>query len=204
VQRSLIATLFFLVALAAAPASAQVAWDSPALISPAVPGGFSIFFTNPAGGDIGALGTYRHAAGPVGLGFRAGIADESGSDGAAVWGGIDVSGVLARGVENSEVDVIWWGGGGVGIGSETLFTAPLGIIIGWTGSGGSVLFSPYGGAHVVLDLSSVDGQSVRFDGVIDLGVDLVMSSGWMIRFGASLADRESIALGVRLPGGGGS
>jgi len=202
VRRSLMVALFL--SALAAPVSAQVAWDSPALISPAVPSGFSIFATNPAGGDIGALGTYRHAAGPVGLGFRAGIGDETGSDGAAVWGGIDVSGVLARGVENSEVDVIWWAGGGVGIGDETLFTAPLGIVLGWTGAGGDVLFSPYGGGHVVLDLSSVDGQGVRFDGVIDLGVDLVMSSGWMIRFGASLADRESIALGVRLPGGGGS
>jgi hypothetical protein len=27
----------------------------------------------------------------------------------------------------------------------------------------------------------------------------VLDSGWMIRFGASLGDRESLALGVRLP-----
>jgi hypothetical protein len=182
----------------------QIAWDSPALISPAVPSGFSLFAMNPAGGDIGALGTFRHAAGPIGLGYRAGIADESGTGDIAVSGGVDVSGFLARGVEGSEVDVIWWAGGGVGIGSETLFTAPLGVIIGWSGSGGEVVLSPYGGAHVVLDLSSADGDSVRFDAVVDLGLDLVLRSGWMIRAGASLGDRESLALGIKVPGGGGS
>jgi hypothetical protein len=202
VQRTLIATL--LLASLAAPVAGQIAWDSPALMSPAVPSGFSIFAINPAGGDIGGLGTFRHEAGPVGLGYRAGIAQETGSGDIAVSGGVDVAGVLARGVEGSEVDVIWWAGGGVGIGTESLFTAPLGIMLGWTGGDGEILLSPYGGAHVVLDLSSADGDSVNFDGVVDLGLDLVLRSGWMIRFGASLGDRESLALGLKLPGGGGS
>ena len=201
-RRTLMATLF-LTSLAA-PVAGQIAWDSPALISPAVPSGLSIFFMDPPGGDVGGLATYRRAAGPVGLGFRAALAEESGTGDIAVSGGIDVSGFLARGVENSEVDVIWWAGGGVGIGNETVFSLPLGIVLGWTGAGGDVLLSPYGGGHVVLDLSSVDGDSVNFDGVVDLGLDLVLSSGWMIRFGASLGDRESLALGLKLPGGGGS
>jgi hypothetical protein len=133
-----------------------------------------------------------------------GIAEESGSGDVAVSGGIDVAGFLARGVENSEVDVIWWAGGGVGVGNESVFTAPLGVMIGWTGAGGEVVLSPYGGAHVVLDLASGGGDNVRFDAVVDLGLDLVLNSGWMIRAGASFGDRESLALGVKLPGGGGS
>lgn len=201
-HRTLMTTL--LLASLATPVAGQIAWDSPALISPAVPSGVSIFAINPAGGDIGVLGTFRHGAGPVGIGYRAGIAEESGSGDIAVSGGIDVAGFLARGVEGSEVDVIWWAGGGIGVGTESVFTAPLGIMLGWTGSGGEVLLSPYGGAHVVLDLTSADGDSVRFDGVLDLGLDLVLSSGWMIRFGASFGDRESLALGLKLPGGGGS
>lgn len=201
-RRTLMATL--LMALPAVPVAAQIAWDSPALISPAVPSGFSIFAVNPEGGDLGALGTFRHAAGPVGLGYRAAIADDDGNGDIAVSGGIDVAGTLARGFEGSEVDMIWWAGGGVGVGSELVFTAPLGIMVGWTGGEGDVLLSPYGGAHVVLDLTSVEGDEVRFDGVVDLGLDLVLSSGWMIRFGASLGDRESLALGVKLPDGGGS
>ncbi len=187
----------------AAPSSAQIAWDSPALIGPAVPAGFSIFLLNPAGGDLGALGTLRHSAGPVGLGYRAAVADEAGTGDIAVSGGIDVSGMLARGVEGSEVDVMWWAGGGVGFGAETLITAPLGVIVGWSGGSEDIVFSPYGGGHVVLDFVTGPGDSVRFDGVIDLGVDLVLRSGWMIRAGASLGDREALALGIRLPTGGG-
>jgi hypothetical protein len=202
VRRTLMAALF-LTALAA-PVAGQVAWDSPALMSPAVPSGFSLFVTNPGGGDIGGLGTFRHDAGPVGLGYRAGIAEETGSGDIVLSGGVDVAGFLARSVEGSEVDVIWWAGGGVGIGTETVFTAPLGVMLGWTGSGGEVVLSPYGGAHVLLDLSSADGDSVRFDAVVDLGLDLVLRSGWMVRVGASFGDRESLALGVKLPSGGGS
>lgn len=188
--------------LIATPVSGQVAWDSPALVSPSVPSGFSIFLIEPHGGDLGALGTLRHSAGPVGLGYRAGVAEESGPDGdIAVSGGIDVSGLLARGVEGSEVDVSWWAGGGLSVGSDWVISAPAGIMLGWSGSGGDVVFSPYGGAHVVLDLSGNDGDAVNFDGVVDLGLDLVLSSGWMIRAGASIGDRESIAVGIKIPGG---
>ena len=114
-RRTLMATLFL--ASLAAPLAGQIAWDSPALISPAVPSGLSLFAINPAGGDIGALGTFRHGAGPVGIGYRAGIAEESGSGDIAVSGGIDVAGFLARSVEGSEIDVIWWAGGGLGVGT---------------------------------------------------------------------------------------
>lgn len=204
-HRRLLRTMSVVAATAAfaTPVAGQIAWDSPALISPAVPAGFSIFLVNPAGGDLGALGTLRHSAGPIGLGYRAALADESGSGDIAVSGGIDVSGMLARGVEGSEVDVMWWAGGGLSVGTETIVTAPLGVIIGWSGQGSDVVFSPYGGGHVVLDFVSGPGDSVRFEGVIDLGVDLVLRSGWMIRAGASLGDRESLALGIRLPTGGG-
>jgi hypothetical protein len=192
-----------LFALLAAPVAGQTAWDSPALLSPTVPGGFSIFLVEPAGGDLGALGTLRHSAGPVGLGYRVGIAEESGPAGdVAVSGGIDVSGLLARGVEGSEIDVIWWAGGGMSIGSDWVVSAPAGIMLGWSGGGDGVIFSPYGGVHVVLDLTGNDGDAVNFDGVADLGVDLVLSSGWMIRAGATLgSSRESIAVGIKIPGG---
>ncbi|HET9948489.1 MAG TPA: hypothetical protein VFQ22_06185 [Longimicrobiales bacterium] len=188
-------------ALLASPVSAQIAWESPALLSPTMPSGFSIFVVNPEGGDLGALGTFRHSAGPVGLGYRAAIADEDPGDDVAFSFGVDVAGMLARGVEGSEVNVIWWTGGGVGLGDEFLVTAPLGIMLGWSGAGDDVIFSPYGGAHVVLDLLSGPGDDVRFEGVVDFGVDLVFQSGWMLRFGASVGDRETLALGLRLPSG---
>jgi hypothetical protein len=186
--------------LLAVPVSGQIAWDSPPLISPVVPSGLSLFLIEPAGGDLGALGTFRHTAGPVGLGYRAGLAEESGPGGdLAVSFGIDVSGFLARAVEGSEVDLIWWGGGGMSVGSDWLVSAPLGIIVGWSGEGDGVVISPYGGAHVALDITGNEGDAMNFDGALDLGLDLVLSSGWMIRAGFTLGDRESIAVGFRLP-----
>ena len=192
-----------LLAVLTTPASSQILWDSPPLISPAVPGGLSLFMLNPAGGDLGGLATLRHSAGPVGLGYRAAVAQEDTSGDLAYSVGLDVSGYLARAVEGSEIDVIWWGGAGVGVGSETMVTTPLGIVLGWSGSGGDVMLSPYVGGHVILDVSSQDDESVGFAGVLDLGLDIVLPSGWMVRAGASLGDRESLALGIKVPSGGG-
>jgi hypothetical protein len=200
VRRTIVVAL--LTAALAAPASAQIAWESPALISPVAPSGLSLFLIEAAGGELGALATYRREAGPVGYGFRFAIADEGGVDSdVAIAGGIDISGFLARAVEGSEVDLVWWSGAGLGVGNETLVTIPLGLIVGWSGSGGDVVISPYGGGHVTLDIASGGGDNVDLDLVADLGLDLVLPSGWLLRFGATLADggRDALALGVRLP-----
>jgi hypothetical protein len=189
-----------LYALLAVPVSGQIAWDAPALMSPSVPSGFSLFLIEPAFGDLGALGTLRHTAGPVGLGYRVAVAEDYAGE-LAVAGGIDVSGLLARAVEGSEVDLSWWAGGGLSIGNDWIVSAPLGIAVGWSGEGDGVVFSPYGGAHVVLDITGNDGDALNFDGVLDLGIDLVLRSGWMIRAGASLGDREAVAVGFKIPSG---
>ncbi len=187
-------------AMLAVPASGQTLWDSPALISPVAPAGVSVFLIDAAGGKLGGLATFRHDAGPVGLGYRVALVDQGGVDGGlAVSAGVDISGFLSRAVEGSEVDVVWWSGGGIGIGDETVVSIPLGLIIGWSGSGGDVILSPYGGGHVSLDIASGPGDSVELSGVVDLGLDLVLSSGWLIRFGATIGDRDALAIGVKLP-----
>ena len=184
----------------AAPVFGQTAWDSPALISPVAPAGVSVFLIDAAGGELGGLATFRHDAGPVGLGYRLALVDQSGVDsGIAVSGGVDVSGFLSRAVEGSEVDVVWWSGGGVGIGDETVVTFPVGLVVGWSGSGGDVVLSPYGGGHVSLDISTIDNNTVDLSGVVDLGLDLAFASGWLIRFGATFGDRDALAIGVKLP-----
>ncbi len=191
-----------LVALAmAAPASAQIAWDSPPFISPVSPAGVSLFFLSGSGDRLGAMATLRHDAGPVGLGYRLAVTEETDPGDAVLAGGVDISGFLGRGIENSEIDVAWWSGLGVGVGNETVVSVPLGIIAGWSGSSDSgVIFSPYGGGHVALDVASGEGDTVSFSGGIDVGGDIVLSSGWMVRFGATFGDREAIALGLKLPG----
>ncbi|MEX2467127.1 MAG: hypothetical protein WD995_09455 [Gemmatimonadota bacterium] len=191
-----------LLALAlATPASAQIAWDSPPFISPVAPAGLSLFFLRADAERLGGLATYRHEAGAVGLGYRFAITEEVGpNEDVAVAAGVDVSGFLARGIENADVDIAWWSGLGVGVGNETMVSIPLGIILGWSGeSDTGVIFSPYGGGHVALDFRSGPGDDVNFSGAIDIGGDIVLSSGWMIRFGASFGDREALALGFKLP-----
>jgi len=168
-------------------------------VSHVVPAGVSLFVISPAGGDLGGLVTFRHDAGPVGLGYRFAISDQDGSSGdLAVAGGVDISGFLSRAVEGSEIDVMWWSGAGIGIGNETVVSLPVGALIGWSGQGGDVILSPYGGGHVTLDISTSDVDNVHFGGSFDLGLDIVLSSGWLIRFGASLGDRDALALGVKI------
>lgn len=189
-----------LTAVLAVPASAQIAWEAPALIGPAAPAGVSVFLIDADFGGLGGLVTFRHDAGPVGLGYRFALADQGGADGGvAVAGGVDISGYLATAVEGSEVDLVWWAGGGVGIGNETVATIPVGLALGWTGSGGTVRFSPYGGGHVALSVASGPGDNVDLGGVVDLGIDLEFDSGWLVRFGVAVGDREAIAIGARLP-----
>ena len=185
----------------ATPVAAQIAWDSPPFISPVSPAGLSLFFINADGDRLGALATLRHEAGPVGLGYRIAVTEEADPGDAVLAGGVDVSGFLARGVEDADIDVVWWSGLGVGVGNETVVSVPLGVIVGWSGAASDtgVIFSPYGGAHVALDIASGEGDSVDFSGAVDLGADIVLRSGWMIRFGATLGDREALALGVKLP-----
>lgn len=195
-HRILMLVLVF--AVPALPVGAQIAWDAPPLVSHVAPAGVSLYLLGPSGGDIGGLVTFRHSAGPVGLGYRFAAADESGTGDLAVAGGIDVSGFLARGVEGSELDVLWWSGAGVGIGDETVVSVPLGALVGWTGEGGDALLSPYAGGHLTLDITTIEDDNVRFTGSVDLGLDLVLQTGWQVRFGASVGDREALALGMRI------
>ncbi len=78
-------------------------------------------------------------------------------------------------------------------------TFPVGLVVGWSGSGGDVVLSPYGGGHVSLDISTIDNNTVDLSGVVDLGLDLAFASGWLIRFGATFGDRDALAIGVKLP-----
>lgn len=183
----------------ATPISAQIAWDSPPLISHAAPAGLSLFLVDPVGGDLGGLATYRHQAGPVGLGYRFALAEENGpDDDLAAAGGIDVSGFLAQDMDGSNVDALWWSGIGAGVGDELLVSVPLGVLFAWSGGSGDAVLSPYGGAHVALDFISGPGDAADLSGAIDLGIDVLLPSNWVVRFGASLGDREAIAIGVKV------
>lgn len=195
---SLLAAGLMASVIGATSISAQTAWDAPPLISHVAPAGVSLFLVSPAGGDLGGLVTFRHEAGPVGLGYRLSLTDETASDDLAVAAGVDISGFLARGVEDSPVDVMWWSGAGMGWGENTIISLPLGALVGWSGQGGDVILSPYGGGHLVMDVSDIEGDNVSLRGAFDFGLDVVLSSGWLVRFGGSVGDRDALAIGVKI------
>jgi len=189
--------------LVAAPASAQIAWDGPSLIGPAAPGGLSMFLVNPDPGDgLGATLMWRRPSGSLALGYRVAVGEGAGVGGdVALAGGIDVSGRLSSSVEDVEVDVMWWSGVGASVGDGFAMSVPLGIVVGWTGKGDDVVFSPYAGGHVSLDFADGPGDTMDLEGVIDLGLDLTLTAGWVVRLGASLGGRDALAIGVRIPQG---
>lgn len=184
--------------LVATPLGAQVAWDAPALVSPAAPSGLAVFLTSTSGGGLGVMTAWRQPGARVGLGYRLGLANDAADD-LAVSGGIDVSGMLADGVEDADVQVQWWSGAGASVGDELVVSIPAGLTVGWVGGGDGTTFAPYAGGHVVLDLATGEGDAARLEAVADLGIDLTLTSGWIVRFGASVGGRDALAIGIRVP-----
>jgi hypothetical protein len=195
--------------LVPAGASAQALWDAPSFMHAGAPPGLTLALTDSDPGDgLAFVALWRRAAAPVGLGFRAGLAEAPGDDLAALFG-IDVSGALPGLGGANGPTAMWWTGGGVGVGNHFVASFPLGLAFGWTLEDESVAFIPYVGAHVVLDVHEsvgADGpgrnnDNLDLEGVFDLGLDLSFPSGWVGRFGAALGGRESLGVGFRVPTG---
>ena len=52
-----------------------------------------------------------------------------------------------------------------------------------------------------LDLLTGEGNGGwSLDAGVDLGLDLTLTSGWMVRFGVALFGRGSLGVGIRVPG----
>jgi hypothetical protein len=181
---------------------AQVAWDSPFLVPPEPPPGLGLFLTDMHVGGIGFMVTWRPAEWNYGL--RAGIADGAGDDDIAVFGGVDYSGPISRGSASLPVDVDWVLGVGAGIGDGVRISVPLGLTAGHTFPAEGATFTPYISPRVVLDGlfgGDREGSDLGLGLAVDLGLDLRVAtigalSGAVVRFGATLGDRNAIALGV--------
>jgi hypothetical protein len=194
----------------AGPVGAQIAWESPMLIGPGAPAGLGFYLMEPwPGDDIAVLGTYRTSPVPVGLGFRLGLG-EGRRDELAVFGGVDVAGSLISATDDVPLDVVWFAGAGAGIGEDALLSFPLGLSVGAILQSEGVRFAPYVAPRLVLDAFFCDDDrderdepdfcrgddDLELDLAADVGLDLSFTQAWMIRFAATLGDREALAIGV--------
>lgn len=180
---------------------AQVVWDVPSMLHPGAPAGLSVLLMEAHPGDgLGALAVWRETSAPVGLGFRAGLAEELDDDVAATFG-IDVSGALAGPEGPGEPQIMWWTGAGLGVGDEVAVSLPLGLVVGWQAQEEGISFMPYLGAHLALDAVTGPGDDLDLDGAVDLGLDLDFDRSLTVRFGAAVGDRDALAVGVQIPMG---
>ena len=209
-MRISVAAVIGVLILLAPPASAQVAWESPYLLSPQTPDGFGILLIDPAPGDgIGVLGMWR--ANPTmqrGLGFRVGVAEDHG-DGVAGFGGVDLTGPLVRSSGDFPADIIWTLGAGLGIGEDVLVSVPVGLSLGASFDADGVVFSPYVGPRMILDgvlgndgpgNGSRGGDDLNINFAVDLGMDIAFSPDWIVRFGWSAGDHEALGIGLMFQG----
>ena len=197
------------------PASlgAQLAWETPRMLGPSSPGGLAVHWlqaeTLPGDGE-GVLVVWQPPGLPDGVFLRGGAGTGAGDE-TAGFGGVDVRSPIASARPGQPLDLAWIAGAGVGVGEYLLFTVPVGLTAGRNWASGSVWFSPYLGVGLALDYRrALDDEDAvpddEFDvyPTADLGVDLSLDPGrrFVIRAGASLGDRQAIALGAAFRLGG--
>jgi hypothetical protein len=193
------------------PVEGQLAWESATLFSPGGPPGFGIHLLEPwPSSEIGVMGTYRSAPVPSGLGFRLGVGEGPGpaDDDLAIFGGVDLGGPVVRATGEVPIDVLWMAGAGASIGDDFVLTFPLGLSVGARLDADGAAFVPYTVPRVVLDACfggdpipafCGPGDDLDLDLAVDVGVDILFDPRWVIRFAATLGDREAILIGVNLP-----
>lgn len=209
-RRILLAALlaFGSIPLPATPASAQLAPDTPRLVSPNGPGGLGVYWlraaTLPEDGD-GILVTWAPAALPDGVRLRAGGGTGANGD-MAGFGGIDAQTPLIRDATTLPVDLDWYTGIGFAAGSYLLVTVPAGISGSVSWSSGSIWMAPYVSAGLAADLrigESAPGEEFEVHPAVDIGFDLSLDAArsFVLRAAASLGDRQTLAAGIVLGGG---
>ncbi len=185
--------------------AAQIAWDAPTLIGPGSESGLGIFLLDPhPGSDVAAMITWRESGAPGSVGFRGGIGEGVANE-LAIFLGVDVIGKVIDASDDFPLDGIWILGAGFSVGEFGLISVPAAFSFGRTFESDGVLFRPYAGPKVHLDAQIGDGEGRNDDDIelgfsLDLGTDVRFTDEFAIQFGASIGDRESLAVGVKIGG----
>jgi hypothetical protein len=102
----------------AAPASAQIAWDTPRMIGPESPSGLGVYWMRAdalPGDDDVLFGTWGLPGTGGAVSVRGGVGKGVATENAA-FGGVDVRAPIARHTETQPLDIEWSGGAGMGVG----------------------------------------------------------------------------------------
>lgn len=189
-------------------AVAQIAPDTPRLISPHLTAGLGVHWlqagTLPGDGD-GVLVTWSMPGLPDGLRLRGGAGTGAGGT-TAGFGGVDVQSALLRGDGDAAFDLDWQGGFGVSVGEYALVTLPVGISGGIAWASGSVWLAPYVTAGLAADLRLGDeapDEEFEVYPSLDLGMDVALDASRrvVLRAAASLGDRQALSLGLTFGAG---
>lgn len=197
----------FLVGLALFPVAvgAQLAPDTPRMVSPHASGGLGVHWvrahTLPFD-DEAVLVTWAMPGLPDGMRLRGG-AGRGAHGGNAFLGGFDLQRPAWRGDSLGSFIVDWQGGVGASVGDFAVVTVPVGITAGVMIGDGALTLSPYLTAGAVTELRMGDvAPPKRFDvgPAVDAGADIGFDRErrFVLRVAASLGDRQAMAVGFAM------
>ena len=194
--------------IASAPtvaAHAQLAPDSPRLISPHGSGGLGVHWLRAAtypGDEGGLIATWAMPGLPDGMRLRGGVGRGVAGENAA-FGGIDLQSSLMRGATLRAFALDWQTGAGVSVGEYVLITLPLGLSGGVSWTSGDVWIAPYLTAGLAADFRVGDAAPEREFEVspsLDVGLDVSFDANrrFVLRATTSLGDRQAVSVGLAL------
>jgi hypothetical protein len=196
-MRALILLLF------PAALAAQIAPDSPRLISPHGSGGLGVHWVRSDAfpSDAGALlVTWAMPALPDGVRLRAGAGRGAGGAN-AVAGGIDLQLPLRRSGKPWALELDWQTGLGLSAGDYSIITLPVGLTGGVAWTSGSVWIAPFASVGLAADLRLGDNAPAKefsVDPTLEAGLDLALDEERrvVLRAATVWGERQALSFGV--------
>jgi len=193
----------------AAPADAQIVWDTPRLTGPESPAGIGVYWMRAEtlpGDDDAVFGTLSlpgtGGAVTVRGGLGTGVAEEN-----AVFGGVDLRAPIARHSATQPLDLEWSGGAGLSYGEYWLGSVPVAVSAGRSWASGSVWFAPYVSVGATIDYRYGDSdfapdEEFEIQATAGLGVDVAFDAARrvVVRAAAALGERQAVSVGLVIGG----
>ena len=188
--------------LAGAGAVSAQSWDSPSFMSPVQGDDVGVYFVDGDVADWGLQGIWRQT-GNLNLGIRGGVL--GGDDQTYGLIAAEFFGPIMSGNADLPLIVITWtAGAGAIFGDGTAISVPVGLSFGANLDAGRIAIIPYVHPRFAIDFLTGDGDSeVELNLPVDLGADVRLPNGAIIRVGGTLTGdfHEAIGVGLAFPFG---